>query len=276
MVIFLKLLKWLGILVLILLALALLLLLIVLFVPFRYKAAAKVDDPESHSEFPLEVFRDRSNVIAEITWLFGIIKLLVSYPHGELISVKVFGKDLKIMDRLKKKEPEEKEEEKEEEQEEEEEEESSLCDKAEKAIDRIERLFDAIDYLYRVLTGTCGRKAFDKIQKCLSGIILDVLPTRWSFDGTVGLSDPCMNGRMTGACAVLMPVCDDHLSIETQWEDYRFDLKAEMEGKLRLAVPVKEAISLVLDKNCRKLFKKVMKARAKFSSKPPEEELQAA
>ena len=85
-----------------------------------------------------------------------------------------------------------------------------------------------------------------------------------------------MNGRMTGACAVLMPVCDDHLSIETQWEDYRFDLKAEMEGKLRLAVPVKEAISLVLDKNCRKLFKKVMKARAKFSSKPPEEELQAA
>ena len=109
MVIFLKLLKWLGILVLILLALALLLLLIVLFVPFRYKAAAEVDDPESHSEFPLEVFRDRSNVIAEITWLFGIIKLLVSYPHGELISVKVFGKDLKIMDRLKKKEPEEKE-----------------------------------------------------------------------------------------------------------------------------------------------------------------------
>ena len=75
MVIFLKLLKWLGILVLILLALALLLLLIVLFVPFRYKAAAEVDDPESHSEFPLEVFRDRSNVIAEITWLFGIIKL---------------------------------------------------------------------------------------------------------------------------------------------------------------------------------------------------------
>ena len=47
MVIFLKLLKWLGILVLILLALALLLLLIVLFVPFRYKAAAEVDDPNS-------------------------------------------------------------------------------------------------------------------------------------------------------------------------------------------------------------------------------------
>lgn len=276
MVIFLKLLKWLGILVLILLALALLLLLIVLFVPFRYKAAAFVVDPESHSEFPLEVLRDRSEVTAEVTWLFGIIKLLVSYPRGELISVKIFGKDLKIMDRLNKKEPEEKEEEREEEQEEEEEEAASLSERAEQIVERISRIFDAIDYLYRVLTGSCGRRAWRKIQKCLYSIILHVLPARWSIDGAVGLSDPCLNGRMTGICAMLMPVCDDHLCVETQWEDYRCDLRAEIEGKLRLAVPVREAISLVLDKNCRKLFKKVMKARAKFSAKPPKEELQAA
>ena len=48
--VFLTILKWLGIILLILLALALCIILLVLLVPFRYKAAAQVSDPESHSE----------------------------------------------------------------------------------------------------------------------------------------------------------------------------------------------------------------------------------
>lgn len=270
MSIFLSILKWLGIILLILLAIALILLLIVLIVPLRYKAAARADDPETHSEFPLEVFTDRSDVTAEISWFLGIVKVLISYPRGELITVLIFGKDIGIMERLKKEKKEPEKEERPQEEEKEEEEQGSLEDRVEQALYRISRIFDLIDYIYRVLTGSCGRRALAKIQRRLQKILRSVMPSRWTLSGTVGLADPCLNGRMTGICAMLMPVCDDHLQFETQWEDYRFDLKAEMEGKIRLGVPVIETVPLVFDKDCRKLYKKLMRARSRLAARPPE------
>ena len=268
MAVFLSILKWLGIILLILLAIVLILVILVLIVPIRYKAAARVDDPESHSEFPISVFTERSGVSAEITWFFGIIKIVVSYPKGELISVKIFGRNIDIM-RFLKKEPPAEEEKEEEEKKEEEEEETSLSERAEKALDSIERIFDLVDYIYRILTGSCGRRATEKILGRLKKILLSILPYRWTLSGTVGLSDPCLNGRMTGLNAMLMPVCDDHLLIGTQWEDYRFDLDAEMEGKIRLGVPVVQAVPLIFDKDCRKLYKKLMRARSRFAARPP-------
>ena len=268
MAVFLSILKWLGIILLILLAIVLILVILVLIVPIRYKAAARVDDPESHSEFPISVFTERSRVSAEITWFFGIIKIVVSYPKGELISVKIFGRNIDIM-RFLKKEPPAEEEKEEEEKKEEEEEETPLSERAEKALDSIERIFDLVDYIYRILTGSCGRRATEKILGRLKKILLSILPYRWTLSGTVGLSDPCLNGRMTGLNAMLMPVCDDHLLIGTQWEDYRFDLDAEMEGKIRLGVPVVQAVPLIFDKDCRKLYKKLMRARSRFAVRPP-------
>lgn len=274
--IFLSILKWLGIILLILLAIALILLLIVLIVPLRYKAAARVDDPETHSEFPLHVFTKRSDVTAEISWLLGIVKVFVSYPYGELITVKIFGKDIGIMKLLKKEPQEQEERPQEKEKEEEEEEQGSLEDRVEKALDRVSRIFDLIDYIYRILTGSCGRRALAKIQRRLQNILLSFMPSRWMVSGTVGFADPYLNGRMTGICAMLMPVCDDHLLIETQWEDYRFDLKAEMEGKIRLGVPVVEAVPLIFDKDCRKLYKKLMRARSRLAARTQERNSGAA
>ena len=270
MTVLLGILKWLGIILLILLGIVLLLLLLVLLVPIRYKASARIDDPEPHSEFPLSVFTERSGVNAEASWFFGIIKITVSYPAGELISLKIFGREIDIGKFIKKQGGEPAEEEREEEEEQEEEEEASLSERAEKVLDRIGRIFDSVDYIYRILTGSCGRRATEKILRRLKKILLSILPSRWTLTGTVGLSDPCLNGRMTGMNAVLMPVCDDHFMIVTQWEDYRFDLNAEMEGKIRLCVPVIEAVPLVFDKDCRKLYKKLMRARSRLAARPPE------
>ena len=271
MTVLLTILKWIGISLLILLAIILIMIILVLIVPIRYKADAMVDDPEAHSEFPLSVFRERSGVSAEITWFFGIIKIVVTYPGGRLISLKVFGREIDVMKFLKKEKEKPAQEERAEEEEKEEEEETSLSERAEKAMDAIGRIFDFLDYIYRILTGSCGRRAIDKILSRLKKILLSVLPYRWEVSGTVGLSDPCLNGRMTGLIAVLMPVCDDHLLIGTQWEDYRFDLKAEMEGKIRLGVPVVQAVPLIFDKDCRKLYKKLMRARSRLASRPPEQ-----
>ena len=108
-------LKWIGIILLILLALILCIILLVLLVPFRYKAAAQVDDPESHSELELKLFKERSRASAEVSWLLGVVKVLADYPSKDLVTVKLFGKDIGLMEKLRKPKEEEPEEEKEEE-----------------------------------------------------------------------------------------------------------------------------------------------------------------
>ena len=272
--VFLTILKWLGIILLILLALALCIILLVLLVPFRYKAAAQLSDPESHSDIELKMFKERSSASAEVSWLLGIVKVLAEYPSKDLVTVKIFGKDIGLMDKLRKPAAEEPEEEKEEETQEEEQE-VSTEEKIEKLIDKAEGIINMIDYVYRVLTGSCGRRAWRKIETRLCRILAHIMPSNWAMDGTIGLAEPCLNGRFAGGMAILMTFLDDHLRMDTEWDQYQFDLKAQLSGKMRLGVPVAQAVPLVFDKDCRKVLKKLRKAKSKLHTTRPAAELAA-
>ena len=263
MAVFLTILKWLGIILLILLALILVILLIVLLVPIKYNARAAVDDPDRHEEFPVAVLKEKSEVKAFISWLFGAVKGLVSYPGNELIAVRIFGKDIGLMDKLRKEESGEKEAE-EEKKEEEEKEKTSLAEKVDAAVGKAEKIIDVVDYIHRVLTGSCGRRAFRKVSRRLLNILDSIMPDHWKIGGNVGLNDPCLNGKLTGFNSILMPFMDEHLGINTEWDLYRCDMNAEMAGKIRLITPVKETVPLIFDKDCRKVLKKLKKVKSKL------------
>ena len=256
MTIFLAVLKWIGIILLIILGILLLLLLLVLFVPIRYRLRAAVDDPESHEEFPLSVLLERSGVTAEVSWFWGILKVLVRYPGEKLLDIRIFGKSFTPGGRAQ----EEEEEPPQDEQEEEEEQEEEL----ESVVDRIDRLCHKADYYWRVLTGSCGRRAADKIIERVTKIMLRVIPDSWKLCGTLGLSDPCLNGRISGLSAILMTFWEESVDMTTQWELYRCDLSAEAAGKIVLAYPAGQMIPLVFDKDIRKVIKKLRRARARF------------
>ena len=263
MAVFLTILKWLGIILLVLLALVIVILLIVLLVPIKYNARAAVDDPDRHEEFPVAVLKEQSEVKAFISWLFGAVKVLVSYPGKELIAVRIFGKDIGLMDKLRKKESGEKEAE-EEKEEEEERAETSLQEKVDAAVGKAEKIINAVDYIHRVLTGSCGRRAFRKVSRRLLKIIDSMMPDHWKISGNVGLNDPCLNGKMMGFNSILMPFMDEHLGINTEWDLYRCDMNAEMAGKIRLITPVKEMVPLIFDKDCRKVLRKLKKVKSKL------------
>ena len=265
MAVFLTILKWLGILLLALLVLVLVILLIVLLVPIKYNARAAVEDPERHEEFPVAVLREKSKVNALISWFFGAVKILVVFPGDELIAMKIFGKDIGLMDRLKKKETGEKEEEETtEEQEEEEKEETSLEKRLEALSAKTEKIINAVDYIHRVLTGSCGRRAFRKVSRRIMNILDSLMPDRWKIRGNVGLNDPCLNGKLSGITSILMPFMDEHLGIDTEWDLYRCDMEAELDGKFRLITPVWETVPLIFDKDCRKVLRKLKKVKSKL------------
>lgn len=263
MAVILTILKWLGIILLVLLALILVILLIVLLVPIKYNARAAVEDPDRHEEFPVAVLKEQSEVKAFISWLFGAVKVLVSYPGKELIAVRIFGKDIGLMDKLRKKESGEKEAE-EEKEEEEEKAETSLQEKVDAAVGKAEKIINAVDYIHRVLTGSCGRRAFRKVSRRLLNILDSIMPDHWKISGNVGLNDPCLNGKLTGFNSILMPFMDEHLGVNTEWDLYRCDMNAEMAGKIRLITPVKETVPLIFDKDCRKVLKKLKKVKSKL------------
>lgn len=263
MAVFLTILKWLGIILLILLALILVILLIVLLVPIKYNARAAVEDPDRHEEFPVAVLKEKSEVKAFISWLFGAVKVLVSYPGNELIAVRIFGKDIGLMDKLRKEESGEKEAE-EEKEEEEEREKTSLAEKVDAVVGKVEKIIDVVDYIHRVLTGSCGRRTFRKVSRRLLNILDSIMPDHWKISGNVGLNDPCLNGKMMGFNSILMPFMDEHLGINTEWDLYRCDMNAEMAGKIRLITPVKETVPLIFDKDCRKVLKKLKKVKSKL------------
>ena len=230
MAVFLTILKWLGIILLAALVLVLVLILIALLVPFRYNARAAVDDPERHEEFPVSVLIERSSAAACVSWFFGAVKVLIAFPGNELITVKVFGRDIRIMDRLRKEETSEEEAEEEKEEEEE----------------------------------SCGRRAWRKVRMRLLNIADDLVPAHWKISGNVGLGDPCLNGNLTGFTSILMPFLDEHLGVNTEWDLYRCDMNAQMDGKFRIITPVKEMVPLVFDKDCRKVLRKLKKVKSKL------------
>jgi hypothetical protein len=234
-----------------------------------------VDDPESHSELELKLFKERSRASAEVSWLLGIVKVLADYPSKDLVTVKLFGKDIGLMEKLRKPKEAEQEEEKEEEPEKEEEA-LSYEQRIEKLLGKVEGVLNMVDYVYRVLTGSCGRRAWRKVEKRILAILAHVQPTEWALDGTIGLSDPCLNGRLAGCMSILMTFLDEHLAMHTEWEQYQCNVRAQLSGRLQLGVPVVQAVPLILDKDCRKVLKKLKKAKSKLrvntsAAQPPAE-----
>ena len=262
MAILLTVLKWIGIILLAVLVLTLVLIFLILLVPFRYKGRAGISDPECHEKFPTEVLKERTDMTFDVTWLLGIVRIAAAYPGAKLVSVKVFGKD--VWPRKSGKKSEEESPEETEEEEEEEEGPKSLSERVDALIAKSEKYITFIDNVYRILTGSCGRRAWNKVSRRLLNIGRHSSPRIWRLTGNVGLNDPCLNGRLTAVNSILMPFADDHLQVETEWDLYRCNLEAAAAGKIRIIVPVKEMLPLVFDKDCRKVYMKLKKAKAKL------------
>lgn len=250
-------LKILGILILILLCLVIIIICLVLFVPIRYSAQGRYDDPEGHENLLPDRFKERASGQARVTWLGKAVCLTVQYPEGELISARVFGFKLPVEKFLHKEKKEEKPQE--EKKEEEKKPSESIWEKLEKIPDRIDDLIWKKDYYMKVLTGSCGRDTLNRVKKEVLQILVSVLPAQWVFGGTIGLGDIERGANLMEAAGYTYPVTAGHLFISPNWEQYQFDLTAAFDGKITLCVIVFAGIRLILSKNVRRFIRKIRK-----------------
>lgn len=248
-------LKILGILLLIILCLIVIILCLVLFVPIRYSAEGRFEDPEGHAELLPDRPRERASGQAHVTWLWKAVRISVRYPGGELISARVFGFKLPVEKFLHKEKQEEKPQE--EKKEEEKKPSKSIWEKLDEIPDKIDDLIWKKDYYMKVLTGPCGRDTLNRVKKEVLQILASVLPAQWVLGGTIGLGDITRGANLMEVAGYTYPVTAGHLFISPNWEQYQYDLTAAFDGKITVCVIVFAGIRLILSKNVRRFIKKI-------------------
>lgn len=248
-------LKILGILLLIILCLVLVIICLVLFVPIRYSAHGKYDDPEGHEDLLPDRFRERASGEVHVTWLWKAIRLSLQYPGGELISARAFGFKLPVEKFLHKEKAEEKPQE--EKKEEKKKTSKSIWEKLEEIPDKIDDLIWKKDYYVKVLSGSCGRDTIRRVKKEILHILASVLPAQWVFGGTIGLGDTIRGANLMEVAGYTYPVTAGHLFVTPNWNQYQFNLSAAFDGKITLCVIVFAGIRLVLSKNVWRFIKKI-------------------
>lgn len=250
-------LKIVGILLLVILCLIIIILCLVLFVPIRYSAQGKFDDPEGHEALLPDRLKERASGQAHVTWLWKAVRLSVQYPGGELISARVFGFKLPVEKFLQKEKKEEKPAE--EKKEEEKKPSKSIWEKLDEIPDKIDDLIWKKDYYMKVLSGSCGRDTVRRVKKEILQILASVLPAQWVFGGTIGLGDTIRGANLMEAAGYTYPVTAGHLFISPNWDQYQFDLSAAFDGKITICVFLFAGIRLILSKNVRSFIKKIRK-----------------
>lgn len=249
MAIFLTVLKILGILILVLLCAVIAVVLGILFVPFRYKVRAESMDPEPHEKFSASVLKEHIQAQAAVTWCLHLLTIQMVYPHSEkeFLTVKIFGKKIALQRHHGGKKREQTQQKKAQ---------RSFLQRLEEMPDKVETVCNRIDHYFRILTGTCGRRAFAKLMERLGFLWDRAAPTAWSLTGTAGLGDPYLSGKIAEVTAILGPLTEDNLRIDVEWEAFRLDLHGELEGRIRGILLVRTALPILLDKDCRKLVRK--------------------
>lgn len=259
MAVILTILKVLGTAAVILLAAALAVLLAVLFVPFRYSFSGEVRDPEGSSEpLHLDLKRDVS-FAGDVRWLLGALHLSASFDGEPRLSARAFGLRLPLEKLLsgRKKGGEEKEDAPSAPKEK-----KGFDERLEEVLRRIERLHARIDDALWALGTEYGVRAKRALFTRLAFALERTLPAKWGLAGVLGLGDPARSARVFAVQGFLYPLTAGHVAVGTDYDLYRYDLQGGAEGSVRLWTFVWTGLRLLLDRDVRRLLKRLRRGPA--------------
>ena len=268
--ILLTILKIIGIILLVLIGLILLAAAVILLVPIRY-----------HGEGAREEKILSGNV--KLTWLLHMISASASLSEdGTKIRVCLFGKTIypktkkppkkSKAKKMPKQEAPKKSEKKQQSQKEKsarpdvkskfEAIKQKLLAVKEKFIDSkagIQKIKNKIDYWKNLLTSDPVKEAMGFLWKKAKGLLHHILPRRMTGRIHFGFEDPSKTGKTLAYFSMLYPFTKENLVIEPEFETEELILEGDIafRGRIRLGYLVYVALSVVLNKNIRRQYKRL-------------------
>lgn len=124
---------------------------------------------------------------------------------------------------------------------------------------KMENIAKEIRYYYKVLNHPAIKPAWLKLLKQLKKIWRNVKPRKISVDVHYGANDPGQTASVYGYYCMIYPFFGKQIRFVPDLENEVFELDALVKGRVQLYRMLLSAWALVFDKNCRKVFRLLMR-----------------
>lgn len=123
----------------------------------------------------------------------------------------------------------------------------------------IQKIKNKIDYWKNLLTSDPVKEAMGFLWKKTKGLLHHILPRRMTGRIHFGFEDPSKTGKTLAYFSMLYPFTKENLVIEPEFETEGLILEGDIafRGRIRLGYLVYVALSVVLNKNIRRQYKRL-------------------
>lgn len=123
----------------------------------------------------------------------------------------------------------------------------------------IQKVKNKIDYWKNLLTSDPVKEAMGFLWKKTKGLLHHILPRRMTGRIHFGFEDPSKTGKTLAYFSMLYPFTKENLVIEPEFETEELILEGDIafRGRIRLGYLVYVALSVVLNKNIRRQYKRL-------------------
>ena len=123
----------------------------------------------------------------------------------------------------------------------------------------IQKVKNKIDYWKNMLTSAPMKEAMEFLWKKTKGLLHHILPRRMTGRIHFGFEDPSKTGKTLAYFSMLYPFTKENLVIEPEFETEELILEGDIafRGRIRLGYLVYVALSVVLNKNIRRQYKRL-------------------
>jgi len=111
------------------------------------------------------------------------------------------------------------------------------------------------DLLKKYLTKPSTKAAVGKLKKTLLWLLRAIAPRKGHAEVTFGLKDPEKTGKAFAAAALLYPWYCSHVELNPDWSGEALSGNGDVRGRIRLFGVVIRAVSILLDRNIKKVRK---------------------
>ena len=123
---------------------------------------------------------------------------------------------------------------------------------------KIRSALEKKDQIMAFLRDEENRRTFRLVKKQLVKVVRQVMPVRLEGEVTFGFDDPYRTGQLLSAAALLYPVYRDRIRVTPVFDREVLEGELKLEGRIRLAVLLGAAVRLGMDRNFRKLVRRLM------------------
>lgn len=123
----------------------------------------------------------------------------------------------------------------------------------------IQKVKNKIDYWKNMLTSATMKEAMEFLWKKTKGLLHHILPRKITGRIHFGFEDPSKTGKTLAYFSMLYPFTKENLVIEPEFETEELILEGDIafRGRIRLGYLVYVALSVVLNKNIRRQYKRL-------------------